>query len=345
MLCSPEAFRPFHGPSGDVLRPQWEALHDGARDLWRPDAREAGPDSLGTIAAGQSANSRWSVQFRALMDSYDPSTDGGKRARARLLSCAPGPAGLLVIIIINKAPRLGWSLSRSRGEVQSSLRHCLGLTMLPPNAPAVQCCCGAALRHTDFDHAMRCSALAPQLKPHHDILKRILRRAVHWEGIASGGSTLEPALRRLPGLAAGDGTSADGSPIRVEARGNVLLAMPQGITIADVSIIHPTSLNTLSRAAATAGAAASHRDRQKQTAYARVEPNGYSFVPFSVESYGRLGHPAMTLMHSLGDEAAGPGGVSRASFVAGALQSSAGAQHGIVSWELLVVSCLCRHAC
>jgi hypothetical protein len=96
--------------------------------------------------------------------------------------------------------------------------------------------------------------------------------------------------------------------------------MPQGIAIADVSIINPTSLNTLSRAAATAGAAASHRDRQKQTAYARVEPNGYNFVPFSVESYGRLGQPAMALLHSLGDEAAGPGGVSRASFVAGALR-------------------------
>jgi hypothetical protein len=133
-------------------------------------------------------------------------------------------------------------------------------------------------------------------------------------------STLEPALRRLPGLAAGAGTSADGSPIRVEARGVVLLAMLQGIAIADVSIIHPTSPNSLSRAGATAGAAASHRDRQKQTAYARVEPNGYSFVPFSVESYGRLGQPAMTLLHSLGDEAAGPGGVSRASFVGGALR-------------------------
>jgi hypothetical protein len=73
--------------------------------------------------------------------------------------------------------------------------------------------------------------------------------------------------------------------------------MPQGIAIADVSIIHSTSLNTLSRAAAaTAGAATSHRDRQKQTAYARVEPNGYSFVPFSVESYGRLGQPALAFV-------------------------------------------------
>jgi hypothetical protein len=51
-----------------------------------------------------------------------------------------------------------------------------------------------------------------------------------------------------------------------------------------------------------------------------VETNGYSFVPFSVESYGRLGHPKMKLLLLLGDEAAGPGGVLRASVVAGALR-------------------------
>jgi hypothetical protein len=50
----------------------------------------------------------------------------------------------------------------------------------------------------------------------------------------------------------------------------------------------------------------------------RVEPNGYAFVPFSVESYWRIGQPAMKLLHALGDEAAGPGGGTRASFIAGA---------------------------
>jgi hypothetical protein len=51
-----------------------------------------------------------------------------------------------------------------------------------------------------------------------------------------------------------------------------------------------------------------------------VEPNGYPFVPFSVESYGCIGQPAMRHSHALGDEAAGPGGVTRAPFVAGALR-------------------------
>jgi hypothetical protein len=79
---------------------------------------------------------------------------------------------------------------------------------------------------------MCCPTLAVQLTLRHDILKWILHRA----GIAPA---LEPDLHSLPGLTAGEGTSAHGSAIRVGARGDVLLAMPQGISIADVSVIHP----------------------------------------------------------------------------------------------------------
>jgi hypothetical protein len=93
------------------------------------------------------------------------------------------------------------------------------------------------------------------------------------------------------------------------------LALRQVITLTDISAVHPLSVNTLSAAAAAAaaaaaeaGAVASCRDQQKQKAYARVAPNGYAFVPFSVESYGWLGKPAMKLLQGLGDEAAGPGG-------------------------------------
>jgi hypothetical protein len=58
-------------------------------------------------------------------------------------------------------------------------------------------------------------------------------------------------------------------------------------------------------------------DLQKRTAYARLEQNGYESVPVSVEVHGRLSQPAMKPLHTLGGEAAGPGGDSRASFVEG----------------------------
>jgi hypothetical protein len=101
---------------------------------------------------------------------------------------------------------------------------------------------------------------------------------------------------------------------------DILLAMPQGICIADVSVIHPLSINSLQAAAASAVAAAAQRDHHKRTACAGVEPNGYAFFPFSVELYRCIGQQAMKLLHQLGDEAVGPGGVTQASFVVGSLR-------------------------
>jgi hypothetical protein len=49
-----------------------------------------------------------------------------------------------------------------------------------------------------------------------------------------------------------------------------------------------------------------------------------------METYGRLGQPAMKLLRDLGEEAAGPGGVSRLSFVAGALRELS---VGVISWR------------
>jgi hypothetical protein len=91
--------------------------------------------------------------------------------------------------------------------------------------------------------------------------------------------------------------SATGASTWVEARGDIVLALSGGITIADISITHPLAINTLAAAAAaaTAGMAVARWDQQKRATYSRVEPNGYPFVPLSVESYERIGQPAMKL--------------------------------------------------
>jgi hypothetical protein len=78
----------------------------------------------------------------------------------------------------------------------------------------------------------------------------------------------------------------------------------------------------------------SRRDHQKETAYAGVELSSYAFGPFSVEPYERIGQPAMKVLHQVGDEAAGQGGVTRASFLAGTLREpSVGLHaHGNIIW-------------
>jgi hypothetical protein len=51
-----------------------------------------------------------------------------------------------------------------------------------------------------------------------------------------------------------------------------------------------------------------------------LEPNGCEFVPVFVELYGRMSQPAMKLLHTLGEESVGIGGILRASFVESSLR-------------------------
>jgi hypothetical protein len=56
-------------------------------------------------------------------------------------------------------------------------------------------------------------------------------------------------------------------------------------------------------AATTDGVAAARRDREKRRMYGQLEPNGNPFIPFSVETYSRLGKPVSIFFRQLGLEA------------------------------------------
>jgi hypothetical protein len=78
-----------------------------------------------------------------------------------------------------------------------------------------------------------------------------------------------------------------------------------------------------------------------------VEPNGYLLVPVSIEYDGRVGGPAMKLLHDLGDDAASPGThFTRASLVAGALRElSIGLSCGISAMYQTSAECLACVTC
>jgi hypothetical protein len=143
MRRGPAEFRPFDDPSGAQRCLQWEGLHDTAETLWRPEDREVSQDSMGTIAEAQRAYCRHSAQAHAdaLLASLHNGTEDGKRARARLLSCACRPASAW----LDTLP-LSRALELKSGEFQTALPHRLGLAILPLNAPTVQCSCGATAR-------------------------------------------------------------------------------------------------------------------------------------------------------------------------------------------------------
>jgi hypothetical protein len=116
---------------------------------------------------------------------------------------------------------------------------------------------------------MRSPTLATQVTLQNDILKMVFVE------LCSGrASALEPLLCRLPSLATGSGTATDGSAVRVEAC-NILVVLPQGISIADVSVAHPLSLNALGQ----------EQQREQQRPPRTSRSGAYS----NEESYGHLG--------------------------------------------------------
>jgi hypothetical protein len=118
MWHRPVEFRPFDGPSVAQLCTQWEALHDKADTLWRPESRGDSQDNIGTIAEAQPACCRHSAQARAdaLLASLNDGTEGGKRTRAPLLSCACHPASAW----LDTLP-LSRALELKSGEFQTAL--------------------------------------------------------------------------------------------------------------------------------------------------------------------------------------------------------------------------------
>ena len=97
------------------------------------------------------------------------------------------------------------------------------------------------------------------------------------------------------------------------------------LCIEDVSYIHHNRVDLRVRAGESAGAAAALRDRENRGHYGRIDSDGYKFGPISVETHGRLGTPAMTLLHTLAHAAEhhSNGFVSAASFTLRVLQELA----------------------
>jgi hypothetical protein len=107
-----------------------------------------------------------------------------------------------------------------------------------------------------------------------------------------------------------------------------MFVFPRRLVVGDVSVIHPASGSCARAAARLPGWAAARRNAAKERAYWHVS-SGLPFVPLSVESFGRLGALALSLLRSLADQAvqAGGSGLSRDAFIFGVL------------WELAVALC------
>jgi hypothetical protein len=107
-------------------------------------------------------------------------------------------------------------------------------------------------------------------------------------------------------------------------RGDELFMTPNTIVVGDVSVTHPAVDTYVVAAARAPGAPAARWDREKRRKYDTYgNAQDYDFAALIVETYGRLGRPAMAMLNALADAAAANGGVSKATFVRGALRELA----------------------
>jgi hypothetical protein len=92
-----------------------------------------------------------------------------------------------------------------------------------------------------------------------------------------------------------------------DKRGDVLISMLDDLLMVDVSIVHPAGATARKKASEQPGAAAAERDKRKRKDHGADGTPGYEFVPFSIESYGRLGLEADKLLKDIATEAASTG--------------------------------------
>jgi hypothetical protein len=306
-----QQYRPFTGPNAAFLELDWRTLHEAGaeKELWPPEALEVGAQCIDEVLPGaQRVFSQFVAQrrFDDLLASFDINTEAGARDRARMLSCACRPSSLW----LDTLP-ISPFLELSNADFVAAMRHRLGMTHLPANAPGVQCTCGRFMQPDDADHAMTCKSLCGAMTMRHNLLTENWRRIISRAGVAS---SLEPAIHALPGARAA--AVSAGHP---DSRGDILLILPEGLTVADVTVVHPCA-PTYVHAARVEGGAAAVRDQAKRARYQTADPNGYAFVPLSHETYGRMGKPAMKLLNSLALEASGDGEVAKDGFVVNALR-------------------------
>ena len=310
MREGPPAFRPFSGPHAPNLVHDWQTLHAAGAEhtppVWSPEELALDSALIDKVLPGaQRAFARSTAQrrFIDLKTSLDDNDPDNQQTLARLQSCACGPASLWLTTLPLCPP---YTLSNS--DFQTAMRLRLGLVQMPANAPAVTCSCGRHLQPSDIDHAMTCKTMAGAMTMRHDILSGNWRRLGTRAGIAS---SLEPTIMALPG--------ANGAPrVRRDSRGDVLYALAEGLTIVDISVVHPAA-TSFARVGRDPGGAAAKRDADKRAKYQTAVPNGYAFTPLSHETFGRLGKPAMELLNKLANVAA-ESGVYKESFVTNALR-------------------------
>jgi hypothetical protein len=202
------------------------------------------------------------------------------------------------------------SLELKDAEFCAAMQHQLGMLLLALDTTGIRCQCAVVTSADNRDHAMMCTSMQGEATMRHDILKGLLRRAIHRcrSGAHTGADTAQAAR---PGGLWGYLQYSGGRP-------GGPWAQPAGAGVwhvVDVTIRHPSGSANRAAVAMRDGAVAARWDREKRRTYSRLEPNRCLFIFFSV-MYSHLGKPAISFLYQLGTEAEEAGcTVSKSGFV------------------------------
>ena len=156
------------------------------------------------------------------------------------------------------------------------------------------------------DHPVICKDQAKQSQLRHDNTAEGLRQIISWVGMPSSNETAYRLMRGVEEL------GEEGLH-----RSDILAIMPGGESVMiDVTVVHPCGQEALCKAWHTYGATAKWAEKLKRDKWQGfVDKPQYEFVPFALESYGRLGPSATAFLSRLGDIAAASGRVSKSRFM------------------------------
>jgi hypothetical protein len=361
MKDAPQVLRPLDGPNRAALLTSWHELFEdcGADCDWPEAVRGFSVTAVSSVLPVVQRDVARCIadrQGKAFLDSWDCTTEAGKRAAARLRSSASAPGSAWLTATPGPTTRLGDETFVVCG------RHRMGLGV-PTTVDPPPCLCGAGCASTP-DHAMLCKHVAKMTQLRHDIVVSAVRRVI---SRASCPSSLEPPYRHLraqqlphappaaqaqpaapaqlqpqqqhPPQAQGANPAppVQPQPRRARAdpglrRGDIMAILPGGqIDILDIVVAHTARRDYLGQSCTRAGYAAQRAADDKVRDFKKFGDAGqYEFVPFAVESYGRLGVSAQNFLKRMGDVAAGRGKISRSAFVKSAYREvSCALQRGI----------------
>ena len=188
------------------------------------------------------------------------------------------------------------------------MRRRLGISTLPLPHASTSCQCGKQAASLGPEHALTCPSPQKLRTDRHDRIVAVLCDALLRAGIEH---SKEPHLSAFADRTAGPGAHVQARRAARavgESRGDILFHLRDRPTVLDVSVVTASAATYCAAAADTDGAAAAARDAEKHATYARRADTGYDFLPFSVETHGRLGRPARDFLRTLGRRSADASG-------------------------------------